>query len=109
MKFRTGLFFLLLALVFLYFIFEAHGVLLRPALTIEEPRYGDQVRTASIVVAGRSSPQIDVRVNGHAVRADNNGFFKTTIGLFPGYNPIEVRVKNRFGYERRELSSVVLE
>ncbi len=109
MKLQRGLFFFFLLLALGYFVFEAYGVLLGPALSIDEPRYGDRVHTTYIAVAGRSSAGIDVWVNGHASRTDNEGFFKATIGLFPGYNPIEVRVKNRFGYERRELSAVILE
>jgi hypothetical protein len=109
MKFRTWLFVGLLFLVLGYFVFEVYGVLLRPRLVIDEPHYGERVHTTYIAVAGRSSAGIDVWVNGHALRTDNDGFFKTTIGLFPGYNPIEVRVKNRFGYEQRELTAVVLE
>ena len=109
MRFRTTLFLAVLAVVAGYFLFEASGVLFSPSLSIEEPRFGDRVHATYTTVAGHSSPAIDVWVNGQILRTDDSGFFKTTVALFPGYNPIEVRVKNRFGYEKRSVTAVILE
>ncbi len=109
MRTRNLIFLVIVALAFSYFLFEARGVLFSPSLAVDEPRLGTVVRTSHIRVSGRTSASIDVWVNGQMSRSDQRGFFQGSVTLFPGYNPIEVRVRNRFGYERRAVSSVVLE
>lgn len=89
----TGLFvFLTLA----YLVWQVLAINRAPNLKILSPQDQAILKNLSVEVSGQTDPGITVSVNGQEIFVDNQGGFKTTLGLSLGPQEILVVAKNRF-------------
>ncbi len=109
MHIRHILFFLGIAAVAGYFIFEARGVLFEPTLYVFEPTSGATFQTTRIHIAGKVANNDSVLVNGKEFIANDKGLFDGMMTLTPGYNELGFLVRDRFGHETRRVVKVVVE
>ena len=55
-----------------------------------------------ITVAGNAKNAVNLNLNGREISIDQEGNFKETIALLLGYNIINIKARDKFGYEDEE-------
>ena len=90
----------------IYGLFEVAKVALGPSLTITSPKDIDTVSNALIDVSGRAVRAAYLTINDRQIFADPNGAFSDKLLLLPGYNIIEVKVKDKFGKEKSKRIAI---
>jgi hypothetical protein len=103
---NTLIFFGVLGCVFLT-AFELRKVVEGPILTVDSPYDGMVVSTSSIVVSGTADNIAFIYLNGRQIFIDENGHFDERIGLFEGYNVIELEAKDRFSSGKTQQYRVI--
>jgi len=60
----------------------------------------DGIKAADSIlkVVGNAKNAINLSLDGREISIDENGNFNETIALLSGYNIINIRVKDKFGY-----------
>jgi ABC-type transport system substrate-binding protein len=76
-------------------------------LTITQPQDEITVNTPTIQVAGVTSADATVSVNGSLVDVDASGYFSTTVSLEQGPNSIEVVASDPQGNENDQVLTVI--
>jgi len=109
MNLRNLIFIVLVLAAFGYFFYEAQDVLFAPRLIIYEPENGATLNTTRVGISGLTDPELIVIVNGREIRADDEGMFKDTLTLDPGYSELGFSVRDRFGNETRKVVKIVVE
>ena len=51
-----------------------------------------------IKIAGNAKNAVNLNLNGREISIDQEGNFKETIALLPGYNIINIKARDKFGY-----------
>ncbi len=59
---------------------------------------GSRVADSVIMVTGSAKNAIHITLNGREISVDQQGNFNETIALLPGYNIINLRAEDKFGY-----------
>ena len=59
---------------------------------------GSRVTDSVISVTGNAKNAIHITLDGREISVDQQGNFSETIALLPGYNIINLRAKDKFGY-----------
>lgn len=99
---------LIIALVFVYLIFQLVSLRTGPKLEIFQPPAGSVVNLSKIQVAGITEPEAQVVINGQKVPTNLSGEFSTEFELTKGVNVIEIVAKGRLGVERKVVRTVEL-
>jgi hypothetical protein len=87
------------ALFLLYGAFEAIKLFLGPSLVIENPKDLSTIHDPLVSVNGFVKRVAYITINDRQIFADTTGYFEDKLLLLPGYNIIELGVKDRFGNE----------
>lgn len=87
------------ALFLLYGAFEAIKLFLGPSLVIESPKDLSTIEDPFVSVNGFVKRVAYITINDRQIFADTEGYFEDKLLLLPGYNIIQVEVKDRFGKE----------
>lgn len=77
-------------------------------LKVTAPPNESVVTTTALQVAGETTPDAVVTVNGQIVEVDANGRFQVTLSLAQGPNVIEVAASDFSGKQAQELRTVIL-
>jgi len=102
---------IILVLIFVFIVyglFKAENFLLGPKIIIEAPLNGQVFTAPDIEVSGRANNISLFYLNGRQIFTDKEGNFKESLLLAKGYNIIEVKAKDKFNREIRELRELVL-
>ena len=59
---------------------------------------GGKFENNIIQIKGAAKNAIKLTLNGREITIDENGNFNETIALLPGYNIINIKAKDKFGY-----------
>lgn len=59
---------------------------------------GAKVINAAMEIKGNAKNAIDLTLNGREISVDQKGNFNETIALLSGYNIINIKAKDKFGY-----------
>lgn len=78
-------------------------------VTINYPLPSSHVKDSMIDVSGHVGNISWILLNGAQILSDENGNFKQTVMLAPGYNEIEVKVVDKFNREVNKVLRVVYE
>jgi hypothetical protein len=105
---RTLIFLVSVVLTAGYLLYQGRGVIFSPSLKVFTPENGSVFENSSVLVAGKSLPGIIVWVAGKEIRTDENGFFKETLILQPGYHSLGVYVIDDFGSRTKEVLQIVV-
>jgi hypothetical protein len=105
---RIFLIVLVLILSATYMVVQTKDLLLRPDLVLDRPYDGEAFSQTRITIAGYSTPDTDLTVNGLPAYSDETGAYEVGL-LFPeGVHIIEVVARNRFGRERSIIRQIVV-
>ena len=78
-----------------------------PRLTLTFPQDGYSTSSPLIAVTGVAERAHFISLNDRAIYIDEQGNFKETLLLNPGYTIIKVFVRDRFGREQSSLINVL--
>jgi hypothetical protein len=59
---------------------------------------GSTVTSDTVDLTGTARNAINLTLNGREISVDQKGNFNETIALLPGYNIINIKAKDKFGY-----------
>jgi len=59
---------------------------------------GTKVENAIMKVTGNAKNATNLTLNGREISIDENGNFHETIALLSGYNIVEIKAQDKFGY-----------
>lgn len=85
------------ALVILgYSYFAFRDYINGPKIIVIEPINGSTISTSTILVKGQAFRIKEISLNGRPILIDENGNFKETLLLFPGYNISLIQAQDKF-------------
>ncbi len=96
---RTITIIVFFVLFVLYTGFETSKLFLGPSLIIDTPKDLSTVTVPELTLSGHVARVSYIAVNDRQIFADKSGYFEDKLLLLPGYNIIEVAVRDRFGKE----------
>ena len=96
---RTTAIIIFFLLFVLYAGFETIKLFLGPSLIINNPKDLTTVTEPELTVSGQVERVSYITINDRQIFADKTGHFEDKLLLLPGYNIIEVAVRDRFGKE----------
>ena len=107
---RLGLVLAIMAigLVFGYFWHQMNYLLNPPIIRIAYPVSDFITQEKSIQVAGRTSSEVSLTINGKEVYVDNKGNFSSVVSLDLGLNILKIEAKDRFGKINTVIRKVVV-
>jgi len=94
---RKKIIFILFSLLAVYAIWNARNLLLGPEIDFIEPVNGATITDNPVFTQGIIKNASFITMNGYRIYTDKSGFFREEVGLYPGYNIIEVVAQDRFG------------
>jgi len=103
-----GIVLILIFLFAIYGLFKAENFLLGPKIVIEFPKNGQIFTTSDIEISGKASNISLFYLNGRQIFTDEEGKFKESLLLARGYNIIELKAKDKFNREIKEIRELVL-
>jgi cytoskeletal protein RodZ len=101
----AGILFVLVTLG--YIIWQVSSINQTPNLEIIEPKDRQIIQDSVVNVAGRTNPGMSVSVNGENVFVDNQGNFKTQLGISAGQKVLVITAKNKFDKTASKTIAVV--
>ena len=102
---------IILILIFLFAVYgliKAENFLLGPKIAINTPGDGQVFTASDIEINGQANNISLLYLNGRQIFTDKDGNFKEIILLARGYNIVELKAKDKFNREIRELRELVL-
>ena len=90
-----SLFFLL---IISYAIFRSQGLIVGVKIKNVNITDGMKAEESVIKVTGNANRATDLILNGREVSINENGDFDETIALLSGYNIVNIKAKDKFGY-----------
>jgi cytoskeletal protein RodZ len=94
---------------FLYLIFYFKKIVLPPDLTISQPEKNLMIKESSILVAGKTEKEAEVKINGELILNNNNGVFSQTVNLKKGVNTLTISAKKKYSQENIILRQILVE
>lgn len=85
----------ILVLVAGYLLWQLSILASPPRLSIESPRDNQPISEPRLEVRGKTSPGVEVHVDGQVIYVDDNGQFTATVILSPGINTVKIDAVNR--------------
>ncbi|MDP3962439.1 MAG: hypothetical protein Q8Q03_01025 [bacterium] len=79
-----------------YALFAFHDFILGPSIVIYEPANGSTFTSPRITVVGVVKRIQDISLNGRSITIDEEGNFKETALLAPGYNIFTLIARDKF-------------
>jgi hypothetical protein len=101
-------------ILFLIFVFVVYGFikaenfLLGPKIIINTPKDGQTFTNSAIEISGQASNISLLYLNGRQIFTNKSGEFKESLLLARGYNIIEIKAKDKFNREIKEIRELVL-
>ena len=102
-----GVFFILIFFVNLFFQYRA--IISPPNLTIDRPKEGEILKSATLEVKGRTDPDAVIDVNNKQILLNDKGEFAETFSLQPGVNSIVFESTSKHGKKRTITRTVTVE
>ena|SRR3989338_8164398 len=93
--------------IIIYAYYQMRDFLNGPSIVITEPSDGQTIHEEFVTISGNAQRISGITLNDRKIFTDENGIFTEKVALFPGYNEIEISVKDRFDREERKLLKVV--
>lgn len=94
---------------FLYLIFYFKKIILPPDLTVNQPEKNLMIKESSIIVAGKTEKEAEVKINGELILNNNNGNFSQTVNLKKGVNTLTISAKKKYSQENIILRQILVE
>lgn len=101
----------LIVLLFLIFIgytyYQAKNLIDGPIITVENPKDGSSSTQSPITIKGIAKNTSFIFIDDRPIYIDEQGNFSERILLLKGYNVIEIKARDKFGKEKKEVLEVV--
>lgn len=94
---------------FLYLIFYFKKIVLPPDLTVSQPEKNLMIKDSSILVAGKTEKEAEVKINGELILNNNDGVFSQTVNLKKGVNTLTISAKKKYSQENIVLRQILVE
>ncbi len=85
-----------------YSALKAKNLIQGPVIDITFPKNGQRLTKPEIEVVGTTKNVSFITMNGSDIFISEKGDFKEKLLLSPGYNVVEMKVKDKFGVEEKE-------
>lgn len=95
-----------LALI-LYIGSNIQNILKPPGLTINSPENGYITEDSTIVVSGKTEPEVKITINGETITNDESGGFNQPVTLSPGINTLVIKAEKKHGKTTEETRHVI--
>lgn|SRR3989344_297336 len=92
-----------------YILFHSSSIFITPELNVYGPEDGARISGGTVEIYGATEPKTRVTINGFEVLSDDTGSFTALLPLEPGFQVLDVRVKNRVGMEAKVVRHIVVE
>ncbi|MBI2011351.1 helix-turn-helix domain-containing protein [Candidatus Daviesbacteria bacterium] len=79
-----------------------------PTLEVLSPQEGQTVDIPSVIVEGKTDPEVKVMVNNQEIGIDSDGKFKEEVKLSASANTIIITATSKFGQEAKVERTVIL-
>ena len=97
-----------IAIGLLYFIYRtSRAYLSGPSITITEPSNYASFSTSTTTIVGIAKRAQDITLDGRSITIDNNGNFRETILLMPGYNIEIIAAHDQFRHTTEKRLELV--
>jgi hypothetical protein len=103
-----GIILILIFLFVIYGLFKAENFLSGPKIVIEAPKNGQTFTVSAVEIEGQAKNISLFYLNGRQIFTDKDGKFKESLLLARGYNIIELKAKDKFNREVKEIRELVL-
>lgn len=87
---------LIFVALLVYILFQYRAAIFDPSLKVSSPKENSVIASQSVVVIGKTDPNVTVFINSEAAVLDKDGNFKKTISVFPGKSTITIKSVNNF-------------
>jgi hypothetical protein len=106
---NVGLASLVILVIGGYSLFQARKLIEGPEISIISPLNGATVMDSLVDITGVAKNINEISVNDRPILIDEQGNFKEKLLLYPGYNIIKLRAKDKFGKEvEKEIQNVYI-
>lgn len=85
-------------LIIIYAFFISKDIIFGVKITNVNIRDGTTVTESVLKLTGNARNAIELTLDGREISVDQQGNFNETIALLPGYNIINIKAKDKFGY-----------
>jgi len=82
-----------------YSLFQARKIIEGPKISILSPTNGTIVRDSLVYIVGVAHNIKEISIDDRSIYVDEQGNFKEKLLLYPGYNIIKLKAKDKFGKE----------
>lgn len=90
-----------------YSIFQAHKIITGPTISITSPISGSTIRKEDTVVSGVAKNISFISLNDRPIFIDEKGTFSEKLLLYPGYNIITMKARDKFGASTEKRIEIV--
>lgn len=84
--------------IVVYAFFRSHDLVFGVKIKNVNIVDGIKVSNSIMEITGNARRAINLTLNGREISVDQEGNFNDTIALLPGYNIINIRAEDKFGY-----------
>ncbi|KKP86254.1 MAG: hypothetical protein UR90_C0034G0002 [Parcubacteria group bacterium GW2011_GWC1_35_8] len=85
-------------IIIIYAFFRSHDLLYGIKIQNVNITDGAKVTESVLKITGNAKNAINITLNGREISISENGDFNETIALLSGYNVINIKAKDKFGY-----------
>ena len=85
-------------IIIIYAFFRSHDLLYGIKIQNVNITDGAKVTESILKITGNAKNAINITLNGREISVNENGDFNETIALLSGYNVINIKAKDKFGY-----------
>lgn len=95
--------------IFAFVIGNMRDMLFGAPLSIATVADGTTLSEGSLPISGKAKHARELFINGRSILIDREGNFSDLVLLSPGYNVVEVMLRDQFGKEKTERYHLVLD
>jgi cytoskeletal protein RodZ len=93
--------------VVIYLGYQVHAVNVPPKINIVQPKNGEVVSTASVLLSGTVDPGSKLTVNGQSIFVDGSGNFKQLVSVGAGQRILTFVADSTFGKESQKQITII--
>jgi hypothetical protein len=94
-------------IIIIYAIFGARSIISGVKIKNVNITDGETFKNPITIIKGTAKNAIDLRLDGREISIDQDGNFNETIALLPGYNIINIKARDKFGYSDEKNYQVI--
>jgi cytoskeletal protein RodZ len=86
---------LVMLILLAYLVWEINNIIAPPRVDIFQPSSNFRTTASTIIVVGKTEPEVSLMVNNELVLLDKNGNFSQTVNLAIGLNNLKISAKKK--------------